>query len=221
MTDKMYALDNWGERLGDIMTTGGIRNATIATHMGVSRTTVGKWKSGGNIEYANLRELATFLNVNWIWLRYGDAAVSDLPTPNTPPLLPVSDRVVLKTLLEDQKLLELVSCVKGWGRWTLNLMTDGASVNDKAAEILGIDKGVIRTTADLHSRTHPDDRSWAWDKLKECVQDNDEVFHLFHRVINGPEIKTVEKIGYVVCDSLGIASEVLGMIREVVPRVKE
>ena len=51
---------------------------SVANALDVSRTAVHKWTRGGEIDYGNLRKLAQLLDVNWIWLRYGEDALRDV-----------------------------------------------------------------------------------------------------------------------------------------------
>ena len=62
----------------------------VGTALGISRTAVHKWTRGGEIDYDNLRKLADFLKVNWIWLRYGDEALQNIQQPQVVEL-PMTD----------------------------------------------------------------------------------------------------------------------------------
>jgi transcriptional regulator with XRE-family HTH domain len=70
--------DSFAGRLKGVLTRGRIQLKQVAAALGVSPSAVHKWTRGGEIEYPNLLALARFLNVNWLWLRYGDRALADL-----------------------------------------------------------------------------------------------------------------------------------------------
>lgn len=214
MSKQNNDVSDWGDRLTHTLDSQRIKAATVAEALSVSRTTVGKWKKGGNIEYDNLRELAKYLKVNWIWLRYGDEAVSDMPILGKSPLAPVSERAHLKALNEDSKLLEALLSVGGWGRYRINLLDDSASNDRIAAMLTGFKPGEVKHTDQLHERTHPDDRAFAWEELSRVIREGQDVFHLHHRILVEGKPKQVENLAYIVRDNLGLATEVIGVIRE-------
>lgn len=63
------------DRLKALISQKGLTLAQIAQAVGATPTSVHRWTKGGEIEYENLLALAEYLNVNWIWLRYGDEAI--------------------------------------------------------------------------------------------------------------------------------------------------
>ena len=70
MTENSFAF-----RLKELLEHHKLTLQAVGTALGISRTAVHKWTRGGEIDYDNLRKLADFLKVNWIWLRYGEEAL--------------------------------------------------------------------------------------------------------------------------------------------------
>lgn len=62
----------FGGRLLEIMRTRRLRLGDVGDAVKRSPQAVHKWIAGGDIEHETLKTLATFLNVNWIALRYGE-----------------------------------------------------------------------------------------------------------------------------------------------------
>ena len=63
--------NGFGERLKVLLKQNSLTQAQVASAIGTSIPSVNRWTKGGEIEYDNLRALADFLKVNWVWLRYG------------------------------------------------------------------------------------------------------------------------------------------------------
>lgn len=68
----------FGHRLKDLLQQKQLTLTQVAKSLGISMPSVHRWTNGGESEYANLRALAALLDVNWVWLRYGDEAIQDL-----------------------------------------------------------------------------------------------------------------------------------------------
>jgi len=70
--------NGFGNRLKELLKQKGLTQSQVAIAASTSVTSVNRWTRGGEIEYDNLRTLADYLEVNWVWLRYGDEAISSL-----------------------------------------------------------------------------------------------------------------------------------------------
>ncbi len=73
---KKNSNNGFSERLSHLMKEKQLTLAQVASAIGTSAPSVHRWTKGGEIDYGNLRLLADFLEVNWIWLRYGDEAIT-------------------------------------------------------------------------------------------------------------------------------------------------
>ena len=71
-------MDNWGGRLAFVLQSRHLSQRTLATELAVSQASVSKWVKGGDIDYDRLRQLAQYLKLNWVWLRYGDEALASV-----------------------------------------------------------------------------------------------------------------------------------------------
>lgn len=69
-------MNGWGNRLKFTLARRKLQQKTVAQLMGVTAPAVYKWVVGGEIEYEKLRRLAALLEVNWVWLRWGEEAVN-------------------------------------------------------------------------------------------------------------------------------------------------
>ncbi|GAA0784158.1 helix-turn-helix domain-containing protein [Marinobacterium sediminicola] len=64
--------EEFGKRLLALLKERKFSQIKVAKALGVSRTAVNKWTKGGMIDDNNLENLAGFLNVDKIWLKYGE-----------------------------------------------------------------------------------------------------------------------------------------------------
>lgn len=70
----MTSINAFGQRLLSELAEKNMSQLKLAEQLGVSRTAVNKWTKGGMIDEENLDRLAAFLEVDKIWLKYGDYA---------------------------------------------------------------------------------------------------------------------------------------------------
>ncbi|GAA0700203.1 hypothetical protein GCM10009104_31390 [Marinobacterium maritimum] len=64
--------EEFGKRLLSLLKERKLSQIKVAKALGVSRTAVNKWTKGGMIDDSNLENLAAFLSVDKIWLKYGE-----------------------------------------------------------------------------------------------------------------------------------------------------
>lgn len=96
--------DTFANRLRSLLETRKQTASQIARQIGTTQQAVSKWLKGGNIEYKNLRTLADALQVDWLWLRYGDEALRDnaLPAAN---LMDQRRRQYIQEIMDTQERL--------------------------------------------------------------------------------------------------------------------
>lgn len=70
----MTSINAFGKRLLSELAEKKMSQLKLAEQLGVSRTAVNKWTKGGMIDDGNLDRLAAFLDVDKIWLKYGNYA---------------------------------------------------------------------------------------------------------------------------------------------------
>lgn len=120
------------ERLKTLLQQKQLTLAQVAKAIGTSAPSVHRWTRGGEIEYANLRALADFLEVNWVWLRYGEQAIQDLQQ-NLPGDGAMSElrRKYLGQIMENEARMNLAQELAHIVSWEWNVLTGelGASAN--------------------------------------------------------------------------------------------
>lgn len=70
--------EDFGKRLKALLEQKRLSLTEVGRAINISAPSVHRWTRGGEIDDENLRSLAKFLDVNWIWLRYGDEAIQSL-----------------------------------------------------------------------------------------------------------------------------------------------
>ena len=147
--------DSFAGRLKSVLMRERIQLKQVAAALGVSPSAVHKWTRGGEIEYANLLALARFLNVNWLWLRYGDRALADLETNlNTDTRAREGRQKHLAAIMESEKRMTFAQEISGVVTWEWNLLTDAVAYSPNAARLFG---RPIRTLDDFWQCVIPQD----------------------------------------------------------------
>ncbi|NLP62927.1 PAS domain-containing protein [Paraburkholderia sacchari] len=140
----------------------------VADAVGISRPAVHKWTRGGEIDYSNLRRLAAFLDVNWVWLRYGDDAVRDLGLAGTTEL-PMTDlrRRYTAEIVSNEARMKQAQESTGIVTWEWNLVTDELIYSSNCAQVYGRE---IHSNEEFWEILHPEDSVWLNDEaMKEVV----------------------------------------------------
>lgn len=112
--------------------------AQVAQAIDTSPPSVHRWTKGGEIEYDNLLTLAKFLDVNWIWLRYGDEAIrsasSAVPDSETESDLrrEYLDRIMLNEA-RMKMALEMAQIIN----WEWNALTGTLTFSENAESVFG------------------------------------------------------------------------------------
>ncbi|WP_439889938.1 PAS domain-containing protein [Ralstonia sp. 25C] len=147
--------DSFAGRLKGVLTRERIQLKQVAAALGVSPSAVHKWTRGGEIEYANLLALARFLNVNWLWLRYGDRALADLEANlNTDTRAREGRQKHLAAIVESEARMTFAQEISGVVTWEWNLLTDAVAYSPNAARLFG---RPIRTLDDFWQCVIPED----------------------------------------------------------------
>jgi len=147
--------DSFAGRLKGVLTHGRIQLKQVAAALGVSPSAVHKWTRGGEIEYANLLALARFLNVNWLWLRYGDRALADLEASlNTDTRAREGRQKHLAAIMESEARMTFAQEISGVVTWEWNLLTDAVAYSPNVARLFG---RPIRTLEDFWQCVIPED----------------------------------------------------------------
>jgi len=132
-------MDSFAFRLKEQLEYKKLSLQAIASALSVSRTAVHKWTRGGEIDYANLRRLADFLEVNWIWLRYGQQALADIQniaTTEEPPMTNIR-RKYTSEIMESEARMQLAQEQARIVTWEWNLLTDEVAYSSNVEQVYG------------------------------------------------------------------------------------
>jgi len=125
-------------RLKELLEHNKLTLQAVGTALGISRTAVHKWTKGGEIDYDNLRKLADFLRVNWIWLRYGQEALSSVQQAE-PVELPMTDlrRRYAAEIMESEARMKLAQEAARIVTWEWNLISDELTYSSNVEDVYG------------------------------------------------------------------------------------
>lgn len=119
--------------------------AQIASAVGKSSPSVHRWTRGGEIDYDNLRALADFLEVNWVWLRYGDDAIKSLEESQlAQKSMGDIRRKYLSDIMESEARMKTALEMARIVTWEWNILTGKLILSENAATVFGVDPESIR-----------------------------------------------------------------------------
>lgn len=131
--------NGFGERLKALLKQKSLTQGQVASAVGTSIPSVNRWTKGGEIEYENLRSLGDFLEVNWVWLRYGDEAIESLqaiePEKN---VMKDLRREYLNQILENEARMKAALEMAQIINWEWNVLTDTVTCSENATELFGV-----------------------------------------------------------------------------------
>lgn len=176
----MREQDTFAARLSGLISENNISHAEVGRIVGVSGQAVGKWAKGGNIEYDNLQALANHFGVNWVWLRYGDDAITAFSERRTGSKV---RRAVIKNIMENEERQRLALNAVNIGTWDLDLISDNLVLSDAARELLGIEPGTFHgDKAELLNCVDADERSRVKETLAKVLDNELEAFDITHKL---------------------------------------
>lgn len=146
---KNISKNGFSERLAVLMQQKQLTFAQIASAVGKSAPSVHRWANGGEIDYENLRVLADFLEVNWIWLRYGDDAIQSIQgvvqgqSQNQSAMTDMR-RKYLTEIMESESRMKLTLEMAGIVSWEWNVLTGSITFSDNAKQVFGMEPEQIR-----------------------------------------------------------------------------
>ena len=130
--------NGFADRLKALLKQKQLTLAQVAKGVGTSVPSVHRWSNGGEIEYENLRALADFLEVNWIWLRYGDDALASAQEA-LPDNGAMSDlrREYLGQIIESEARMKAALEMARIVNWEWNVLTGGLNFTPNAEDVFG------------------------------------------------------------------------------------
>jgi PAS domain S-box-containing protein len=130
--------DSFAFRLKELLELKKLSLQAVASALGISRTAVHKWTRGGEIDNERLRSLAEFLDVNWIWLRYGEQAQQEAENAEAVQL-PMTDvrRQYAAEIMESEARMLLALENARIVTWEWNLLSDEVTYSHNVQKIYG------------------------------------------------------------------------------------
>lgn len=179
----MREQETFANRLAGLIQEHAISHAEIGRVVGVSGQAVGKWAKGGNIEYENLKALATHFGVNWIWLRYGDDAMISFSERRSGSK---TRRAVIKDIVENEQRMRLALDAATIGTWDMDLLGDQIVLSDVAQRLLGVSgDSFVGGKDDLLEYVAETDRERVDAVLSQVIENREPGFDVTHRTRNG------------------------------------
>lgn len=130
--------DSFAFRLKELLELKKLSLQAVASALGISRTAVHKWTRGGAIDEDRLRSLAEFLDVNWIWLRYGEQGQHEADSAEAVEL-PMTDvrRQYAAEIMESEARMRLALQNARIVIWEWNLLSDEVTYSHNVEKIYG------------------------------------------------------------------------------------
>ncbi len=112
--------------------------AQVANAVSKSVPSIHRWTRGGEIDYENLRALANFLEVNWIWLRYGDEAIEEFKVSiNSNQSIADERQEYLGKIMENEARMNLAQEMAGIATWEWNVLTNELTGSPNLEQVFG------------------------------------------------------------------------------------
>lgn len=212
---KKNSNNGFSERLSHLMKEKQLTLAQVASAIGTSAPSVHRWTKGGEIDYGNLRSLADFLEVNWIWLRYGDEAITSAQD-NLPEQSPMVDmrRKYLSEIMESEARMKSALKMAQVVCWEWNVLSETLSFSENAIDVFGTDPEELREALLPFERLSleelltqfKDNQSYDWD------------FNL--KSADGKETKWFTSRGTLIKDAMQRPLKVLAISTDITERKK-
>jgi len=209
----MREQDTFASRLTQLIREHNISHAEIGRVVGVSGQAVGKWAKGGNIEYENLQTVASHFDVNWIWLRYGDDAMTSFSERRTGSKV---RRAVIKSIVDNEQRMRLALEVATIGTWDFDIVDDEIVLSDVAGKLLGVSKNGFRGNKnDLLGYVATADRALVDEALHAVLESRETNFDVTHNLTHGTG--RVQQRGRMIEDDAGRPVRIICVITAVEP----
>ncbi|MDD1794219.1 helix-turn-helix domain-containing protein [Enterovibrio makurazakiensis] len=129
----------FSERLTSLLKQKKKTQAHVASAIGTSVPSVHRWTKGGQIEYKNLRSLAEYLDVNWIWLRYGDEAVESVQQMQVNDTAATNRRQeYLNQIMDSENRMRQALDMADIVTWEWNVLTGSVECSKNAATLFNV-----------------------------------------------------------------------------------
>lgn len=138
--------NTFSTRLKSLLDEKQLTLAEVAREVSTSAPSVHRWTRGGEIEYENLRALANFLEVNWIWLRYGDEAIEGLKESiDNSDTVANERREYLSKIMENEARMNLAQDMARIATWEWNVLINELTGSPNCEQIFGVPIEEVRS----------------------------------------------------------------------------
>lgn len=144
MTNATEKEATFPERLRSLLEAKQETAASLSRAIGVSPQAVGKWLKGGAINYKSLRDVSKYLDVNWVWLGYGDEALRSVQ-PEPDDAFAQKRRAYLEACIASERRLHIAINLLDAGVIEENLLTGVCHWSPLAREHLCAPPGMEAT----------------------------------------------------------------------------
>jgi PAS domain-containing protein len=117
--------------------------AGLARAIAVTPQAVGKWLKGGDIGFEVLQKVANHLGVNWVWLRYGDAALRSLEEQRSQETFGQRRREFVEQVIANEERLSVAINLLDVGVIEEDLLTGKCYWNDPARRHLNAPSEIL------------------------------------------------------------------------------
>lgn len=204
--------DGFGERLKALIKQKQLTQAQVANAVGTSVPSVNRWTKGGEIEYENLRALADFLEVNWVWLRYGDEAIESLQVSMSEAgAMTDMRREYLNQILENEASMKASLEMAQIVSWEWNTLTSALKCSQNAAQVFGVELDKLPNVA-MPFRNLP---------LEKLIRlfDGDETYNWDFEITAGDKsIKSFTSQAKLIYDASNRPMKVIGISADITAR---
>ena len=208
---KKYDDGKFTERLANLLQDQRVTNKHIANLLGVSEQAVGNWTKTGYIEYLNLRKIAEFLNVDWVWLRYGPTAMQNYGTRATTETN-LKRREQIRRIKENEERLSKCLEIANIGTFEHDLLTGIVIWSDTTYKLFNVTKKKQLSLEYVISLIHKNDRELFSSAIDYALDNpNEECVIEFRVPLPKGKVRKLRAIGQVVFDSKGLPDKVLGL----------
>lgn len=208
--------DNFAFRLKELLEHKKLTLQAVAEVLGVSRTAVHKWTRGGEIDYDKLRRLSALLEVNWIWLRYGEQAQQDAQN-STPHVLPMTDlrRKHTAQIMESEARMKLAQENARIVTWEWNLLTDEVTYSSNVEKVYG---WPVKRNEDFWSHIPPEEVPALQAVFDRSISSGQPCDTDFRMVTPEGEVRWISSRATPLLDDAGRALKMIGISMDTTAR---
>lgn len=208
--------DSFAFRLKELLEHRKLTLQAVAIRLGVSRTAVHKWTRGGEIDYDKLRKLSALLDVNWIWLRYGEQAQEDAQN-STPQSLPMTDlrRKHTAQIMESEARMKFAQENARIVTWEWNLLTDEVTYSSNVENVYG---WPVKRNEDFWSHIPKDEVSALQEVFNRSISSGKPCDTDFRMLTPEGEVRWISSRATPLLDDAGRALKMIGISMDTTAR---